>query len=107
MGNEQNVCNMEQFVFSGAPANITGHGIAAEIVGLEVKHLPGCLRAEIFIREGFESLLSVYSITGQLNLRKRIVNPGSHEFTVDLKKGAYVATLISGKNWAARRITVI
>mgnify|MGYP002399673811 CR=1 FL=1 len=97
---------MEQFVFSGASANAVGQGIPAEIVGLEVKHLPGCLRAEVYIREGSESMLSVYSITGQLKFRKRIVNSGSHEFSVDLKKGAYVATLISGKNWAARRLTV-
>ena len=97
---------MEQYVFSGASANAAGQGIPGEIAGLEIKHLPGCLRAEIYIREGIESMRSVYSITGQLKFRKRIVSSGSHEFSVDLKKGAYVATLISGKNWAARRVTV-
>jgi hypothetical protein len=97
---------MEQFVFSGASAGAISHGIAAEIIGLEVKYLPGCLQAEICIREGSESLLSVYSITGQLKFRKRIESSGPYEFTVDLKNGAYVATLISGKNWAARRVTV-
>lgn len=97
---------MEQFVFSGASANAAGQGIPAEIVGLEVNHSPGCLQAEIYIHEGSESLLSVYSITGQLKFRKRIENSGSHEFSADLKKGAYVVTLISGKNWAARRLTV-
>lgn len=97
---------MDQIVFSGASANAVGQGIPAEMVGLEVKHLPGSLCAEIYIHEGLESMLSVYSITGQLKFRKRIVSSGSHEFSVDLKKGAYVATLISGKNWAARRVTV-
>lgn len=97
---------MEQYVFSGASVNSFENNIASEIVGLEVKHTPGCLQAEIYIREGSESLLSVYSITGHLKFRKRIVNSGSHEFSVDLKKGVYVATLITGKNWAARRLTV-
>ncbi len=105
-GTNTNVCTMEQYIFSGGSANAVGQNVSTEIVGLEVTHLPGCLRTEIYIREGIESLLSVYSITGQLKFRKRIVNSGSHEFSVDLKKGAYVATLISGKNWAARRITV-
>lgn len=105
-GTNKYVCKMEQYVFSGASANAAGQGIPGEIAGLEIKHLPGCLRAEIYIREGIESMLSVYSITGQLKFRKRIVSSGSHEFSVDLKKGAYVATLISGKNWAARRVTV-
>mgnify|MGYP000939207156 CR=1 FL=1 len=97
---------MEQHFFSGASVTSIEQNIAAEIVGLEVKHMPGCLQAEIYIRDGSESLLSVYSITGQLKYRKRIVNPGSHEFSVDLKKGIYVVTLISGKNWAARRLAV-
>lgn len=80
--------------------------LSAEIAGLEVMHFPGCLRTQIYIREGIESLFSVYSITGQLRFRKRILNSGPHEFDVDLQKGVYVATLVSGKNWAARRISV-
>mgnify|MGYP001455885111 CR=1 FL=1 len=97
---------MEHIVFSGQSVNGVGQNITAEMAGLEVNHIPGCLRAEIIIREGIESLLSVYSITGQLRFRKRIQNSGPYEFSVDLKKGAYVATLISGKNWAAKRLTV-
>lgn len=106
MGNEQNVCKMEQFVIPGIRADAFDHDIASEEVRLEVKHIPGCLRAEVYVREGNESLLSVYSITGQLRFRKWILTPGDHEFTVDLKNGVYVATLISGKNWAAKRLTV-
>jgi hypothetical protein len=97
---------MEQFIFSGGSASAIGHGLTVEIIGLEVKYIPGCLQAEIYIREGSESLLSVYSITGQLKFRKRIESSGAYEFSVDLKNGAYVATLISGKNWAARRVTI-
>jgi hypothetical protein len=97
---------MSQVVFSGVSAGAIGHGIATEVIGLEVKYLPGCLQAEICIREGSESLLSVYSITGQLKFRKRIESSGLYEFPLDLKSGAYVTTLISGKNWAARRVNV-
>ena len=97
---------MEQVVISGVSASAAGHSIAAEIIGLEVKYFPGCLQAEIYLREVNETLLSVYSITGQLKFRKKIVTSGSHEFSADLKHGAYVVTLISGKNWAARRLTV-
>ena len=97
---------MEQFALTGASANAIGRNIVAEIAGLEVKYSTGCLRAEVVIREGKESLLSVYGITGQLKFRKKILNSGTYEFSADLKKGVYVATLISGKSWAARRITI-
>ena len=98
---------MEQFVIPGIRADAFDQDIVSEEVRLEVQHIPGCLRAEVYVREGNESLLSVYSIVGQLRFRKWILTPGDHEFTVDLKKGIYVATLISGKNWAARRLTVL
>ncbi|MRR21722.1 T9SS type A sorting domain-containing protein [bacterium] len=97
---------MEQVILSGAQANTLGHNTAVEIAGLEVEYTPGSLRTEIYIRDGSESLLSVYGITGQLKFRKKIMTSGTHEFDIDLKNGVYVATLISGKNWAARRIIV-
>lgn len=98
---------MEQVILSGAQANAFGQNPAADIAGLEVNYTPGSLRAEIYIRDGAESLLSVYGITGQLKFRKKILTSGSHEFEIDLKNGVYVVTLISGKNWAARRIIVL
>ncbi|MCU0460112.1 MAG: hypothetical protein MUE37_13600 [Bacteroidales bacterium] len=97
---------MEQFALTGASANAVGRNTVAEIAGLEVNYSSGCLSAELLIREGNESLLSVYGIAGQLKFRKKILNPGIYEFAVDLKKGAYVVTLISGKSWAARRVNV-
>lgn len=97
---------MEQFALTGPSANAIGRNTVADIAGLEVKYSPGFLRAELVIREGNESLLSVYGITGQLKLRKKILNSGIYDFSVDLKKGVYVVTLISGKSWAARRITI-
>lgn len=97
---------MEQLVITGNQANAPGLNLAAEIVGLEVNHSSGYLRADICVREGGDNLFSVYSITGQLRFRKRILHSGAHRFSVDLRKGVYVATLISGKNWTAKRITV-
>ena len=97
---------MEHVVIPGAQADAIGRNTLCEEVRLEVQHIPGAIRVEVYVREGNESLLSVYSITGQLRFRKKILTPGDHEFSVDLKKGIYVATLISGKNWAARRLTV-
>lgn len=97
---------MEQHVITGNQADAPGLNLAAEIVGLEANLSPGYLRAEINVCEGGDNLFSVYSITGQLRFRKRIINSGFHRFFVDLKKGVYVVTLISGKSWAAKRIIV-
>ena len=97
---------MEQLILTEAQANSFGQNTFPEIVGLVINHTPGGFLAEIYIHDGIESLLSVYGITGQLRFRKKILSSGSYEFSVDLKKGVYVATLTSGKNWAARRIIV-
>ena len=97
---------MEQHVITVNQANAPGLNLAAEIVGLVINHTPGGFLAEIYIHDGIESLLSVYGITGQLKFKRKILSSGSYEFSVDLKKGVYVATLISGKSWAARRIIV-
>lgn len=97
---------MEKLILTGAQANALGQNTFPEIIGLVIKHTPGGFRAEIYILDGTESLLSVYGITGQLRFRKNIISSGSYEFSVDLKKGVYVATLTSGKNWAARRIII-
>lgn len=97
---------MEQYVFTENLANTFGLTNSTEIAGLEINHSSGRLNASIYIREGTESLLSVYSITGQLKFRKRILNSGLQHFPAALKKGVYVATLISGKSWAARKVTV-
>lgn len=97
---------MEQLILTEAQANAFGQNTFPEIVGLVINHTPGGFLAEIYIHDGIESLLSVYGITGQLKFKRKILSSGSYEFSVDLKKGVYVATLISGKNWAARRIIV-
>ncbi|MHC1733885.1 MAG: T9SS type A sorting domain-containing protein [Bacteroidales bacterium] len=97
---------MEQYLITENLANTFSQHSTAEIVGLEVTHSYGRLNANIYIREGTESLLSVYTITGQLKFRKRILNSGLQHFPAALKKGVYVATLVSGKSWAARKLTV-
>jgi hypothetical protein len=97
---------MEHCILTENLATTFGQTNSTEIAGLEINHSSGRLNAIIYIREGTESLLSVYSITGQLKFRKRIITSGLQHFHAALKKGVYVATLISGKSWAARKVTV-
>jgi len=97
---------MEQLVLPEPIVKSFYRNNITDLIGLEVRHSSGFLRTEITIQEGIESMLTVYSITGQIRLKKRILNSGHHEFDMDIIKGEYVATLVSGKLWAAKRVVI-
>jgi len=91
---------------SQTPARETAPDSTAETVGLAVRHSDGCLHAEIYIRDGAESMLTVYTITGKMRFKKRILSSGYHKLLINLRRGVYVASLVSGKFWTAKRVTI-
>lgn len=97
---------MEPVIISGTQAKAIAPGCAVETVRLAVSHSVGCLHAEIYVRDGAESMLTVYTITGKMRFKKRILSSGYHELLINLKRGVYVASLVSGKFWAAKRVTI-
>lgn len=97
---------MGQIVLSETPAKVIAPDSTAESVGLAVRHSGGGLHAEIYIRDGAETMLTVYTITGKMSYRKRILISGYHELQINLKRGVYVVSLVSGKLWTAKRVTI-
>lgn len=98
--------NVEQsVVIIGTGEKVAGYS-PAEGSLMEVRNSSGRLLTEVYVRDGSDSMLTVYSITGQIRFRKRILSSGLHEFLINLKKGVYVATLVSGKTWAAKRVII-
>jgi hypothetical protein len=77
-----------------------------EAVSIKIQPEAGCLHADFTLQEGLEGTFTVYSITGQVRMKRRIISPGHYEFNINLRKGVYVATLISGKGWSAKRVII-
>jgi len=78
-----------------------------EAVSINIQPEAGCLHADLTLQEGLEGTFTVYSITGQIRMKRKIISSGHYEFNINLRKGVYVATLISGKGWSAKRVIII
>lgn len=66
----------------------------------------GLLKAVVNELSGENGTLTVYDLTGQTFLATKIYEPGQYEYSLNMKEGIYLVSLVSGRDRTTRKIFI-
>lgn len=90
--------------FSNIATDIPDINPAFDLFSIYSSH--GILKANINLLSGENGILTIYNLTGQAILVRKIYEPGYYEFNPNITDGIYVVSFVSGNKRISKKIHI-